>query len=94
MNECCSTCGRALLWAGGRLICPRPGCPGHTCGASPRTRSVTDMHSEYRKHREQGHGHHAALKALARRFGFDPGTVARVVDRAQRDDATNRAEAA
>ncbi len=51
---------------------------------------MTDMHSEYRKHREQGHGHHAALKALARRFGFDPGTVARVVDRAQRDDATNR----
>ena len=45
---------------------------------------MSDMRSEYRKHREQGHGHHAALKALARRFDLDPATVGRVIDRAER----------
>jgi len=55
---------------------------------------MSHLLAEYRKHRDQGHGHHAALKALARRFDLDPATVGRVVDRAQRDDATNRSEAA
>jgi hypothetical protein len=27
--ERCSTCGGTLVWANGRLICPRVGCPGH-----------------------------------------------------------------
>jgi len=55
---------------------------------------MTVLLAEYRKHREQGHGHGPALKALARRFGFDLGTVARTIAAAERDDATNRAEAA
>ncbi len=55
---------------------------------------MTVLLKEYLTHREQGHGHHAALLALARRFTMDKATVGRVVDRAQRDDATNRAEAA
>jgi hypothetical protein len=48
---------------------------------------TTDLLIEYRKHREQGHGHHAALKALARRFNFDPATVGRVVTRAEREES-------
>ncbi len=46
---------------------------------------MTDLLAEYLKHRAQGHGHHAALKALARRFDLDEATVARVIDRAHRD---------
>lgn len=25
----CSTCRAPLVWAGPRLICPKPACPGH-----------------------------------------------------------------
>jgi hypothetical protein len=39
--------------------------------------------AEYRTHREQGHGHHAALLALARRFDLDKATVSRVIEKAQ-----------
>jgi uncharacterized Zn finger protein (UPF0148 family) len=28
-RERCATCGGVLLWADGRLVCPRPACPGH-----------------------------------------------------------------
>ncbi len=47
-------------------------------------RRMSDLLAEYLTHREQGHGHHAALKALARRFDLDPATVGRVIDRAER----------
>jgi hypothetical protein len=46
---------------------------------------MTDLLTEYTKHRDQGHGHHAALLALARRFDLDPETVGRVIERAQRE---------
>jgi len=45
------------------------------------------MFERYAEHRAQGHSHRGALKALGRRFDFDPGTVARVVERAERDAA-------
>ena len=45
---------------------------------------MTDLLIQYLKHRAQGHGHHAALKALARRFDMDKTTVDRVIERAQR----------
>lgn len=38
---------------------------------------MTHLLDECRKHRDQGHGHHAALKALARRFGMDKDRRAR-----------------
>jgi hypothetical protein len=44
---------------------------------------MTDLLIEYLKHRDQGHSHHAALLALARRFDMDKGTVGRVIERAQ-----------
>ncbi len=50
----------------------------------------TDLLIAYRIHRDQGHGHHAALKALARRFDIDKETVSRVIERAERADAPNR----
>ncbi len=43
--------------------------------------------TEYRRHREQGHTHRGALKALARRFSLDLATAGRVIERAERDDA-------
>jgi len=48
---------------------------------------MTDMLSEYRKHREQGHTHWAACLALSRRFGFDKHTVHRVINRAEHAEA-------
>jgi hypothetical protein len=48
---------------------------------------MTVLLAEYLKHRDQGHGHHGALKALARRFTLDHATAARVIDRAQRTQA-------
>ncbi len=32
----CSTCNGVLLWANGRLVCPRPHCPGHNPGNAAR----------------------------------------------------------
>ena len=52
------------------------------------------MRTEYLKHRDQGHSHNGALLALSRRFNMDKATVGRVIERAERDDATNRSEAA
>jgi hypothetical protein len=44
------------------------------------------MLTEYRTHRDQRHGHHAALLALARRFGLDKGTVGRIIEKAQTNE--------
>jgi hypothetical protein len=46
--------------------------------------------SEYRAHRDQGHGHHAALLALARRFDLDKATVERAVEKAQKTEYASR----
>jgi hypothetical protein len=46
---------------------------------------MSEMLTEYLTHREQGHGPHAALTALSRRFDLDKDTVGRVIERAFRD---------
>jgi hypothetical protein len=48
---------------------------------------MTDLLTEYRKHRDQGHTHWAACIALARRFDLDKLTVNRVIERAERAEA-------
>ena len=48
---------------------------------------TSDMLTYYREHRAQGLTHHAALKALSRRFDMDPDTAGRVIIRAERDEA-------
>jgi hypothetical protein len=48
---------------------------------------MTDLLIEYRRHRDQGHGHWAACLALARRFDMDKATVSRVIGRAERAEA-------
>jgi hypothetical protein len=50
---------------------------------------MTEMLIESRKHREQGHGHTGALKALGRRFNFDYATASRIITRAQAAEALN-----
>ena len=55
---------------------------------------MTDLLDAYLTHRDQGHRHHAALLALARRFHMDRGTVARSIGRAQAEhERTQRKEA-
>ena len=55
---------------------------------------MTDLLDAYLTHRDQGHRHHAALLALARRFHMDRGTVARSMGRAQAEhERTQRKEA-
>ena len=44
----------------------------------------------YRVHRSQGHHHHAALKALGRRFDLDHRTAARKVALAEVAERLNR----
>ncbi len=51
---------------------------------------MTHMLAEYRRHREQGHSHTGALKAISRRFDFDIATAGRIIDRAEHEDKTNR----
>ena len=36
-HERCRTCDGVLVWAVGRLVCPRPACPGHTDLRRPPT---------------------------------------------------------
>lgn len=43
---------------------------------------VTDLQRMYGEQRDQGRGHVAAISRLARRLNVDPGTVKRVLRRA------------
>jgi len=49
--------------------------------------------AEYRAHRSQGHRHHDALKALARRFDLDHRTAARKVALAEVAERLNQRRA-
>jgi len=49
--------------------------------------------TEYRKHREQGHFHHAAVKAIARRFSLDRQTAARRIALAEVAERLNQRRA-
>ena len=64
MTDRCSTCRRVLL-LGQRPAALRQ-CELHH--RTPGEPAVTDLLDAYLTHRDQGHSHHAALLALARRF--------------------------
>ena len=36
----CATCNSVLLWHDGRLVCPRPACPGHAPTPTPTSRKT------------------------------------------------------
>jgi uncharacterized Zn finger protein (UPF0148 family) len=40
-DERCSTCSMPLVHANGRLICPRPACPGHNANATSSVAQAT-----------------------------------------------------
>ena len=47
---------------------------------------MTALQAAYRELRDQGRSHHAALRALANRYGLDKETVERVIRKADRED--------
>ncbi len=51
---------------------------------------MSNILDEYRRHREQGHLHHDAVKAIARRFDLDRQTAARRIALAEVTERLNR----
>jgi hypothetical protein len=74
-TERCSTCSMPTVYANGRLICPRPACPGHTELAARLPVAASAQPAAGLQRRQAN--------------APDKATVGRVIERAQRAATTD-----